>query len=138
MPVRAAGLIIIRRIEEGIQYLMMQTSYGEHHWTPPKGHVDRGETDLQAALRETQEEAGLQETDFKMLDFKRELHYPVKGKPKVVVYWLSELLNPNSKIKLSREHQAFEWAGLDRAIELAKYPDLQNLLRECHSYLSAN
>ena len=44
MSIRAAGLIIYRLVAERIEYLLMQTSYGEHHWTPPKGHVDPGET----------------------------------------------------------------------------------------------
>ena len=34
---RAAGLIIFRRITNEIEFLLLQTSYGEHHWTPPKG-----------------------------------------------------------------------------------------------------
>ncbi len=36
LSVRAAGVIIVRVVEH-IQYLMLQTSYGIHHWTPPKG-----------------------------------------------------------------------------------------------------
>uniref|UniRef100_A0A8C9WTJ0 Nudix hydrolase domain-containing protein n=1 Tax=Scleropages formosus TaxID=113540 RepID=A0A8C9WTJ0_SCLFO len=41
------------------QYLLHQTSYGHHHWTPSKGHVDPGEDNMTTALRETEEEAGL-------------------------------------------------------------------------------
>lgn len=59
----------------------------------------------------------------------------MKGKPKVVVYWLSELLDPKTEVRLSKEHQAFEWAEITRACELAKYQDLQDLLKECHSFL---
>jgi len=33
----AAGLIIYRRLAGAIEYLLLQTSYGDHHWTPPKG-----------------------------------------------------------------------------------------------------
>jgi len=34
----AAGFIIYRRTGQGpIEYLLLQTSYGAHHWTPPKG-----------------------------------------------------------------------------------------------------
>ena len=34
----AAGFIIFRRIGQApVEYLLLQTSYGEHHWTPPKG-----------------------------------------------------------------------------------------------------
>lgn len=47
MAVRACGLIIFRRLQsapsskvtDGIEYLLLQTSYGTHHWTPPKGDV---------------------------------------------------------------------------------------------------
>jgi len=38
MSLAAAGFIIFRRFEQKpIEYLLLQTSYGEHHWTPPKG-----------------------------------------------------------------------------------------------------
>lgn len=34
----AAGFIIFRRLgQTPIEYLLLQTSYGQHHWTPPKG-----------------------------------------------------------------------------------------------------
>ena len=37
MTKRACGFVIFRRIRGMIEYLLMQVSYGEHHWTPPKG-----------------------------------------------------------------------------------------------------
>ena len=42
---KAAGLVIFRRrdLTSDPQWLLLQTSYGEHHWTPPKGHLDPGE-----------------------------------------------------------------------------------------------
>ncbi len=34
----AAGFIIFRQVGQNpIEYLLLQTSYGVHHWTPPKG-----------------------------------------------------------------------------------------------------
>ena len=36
---RAGGLIIYRKLQMGIEYLLLQTSYGQHHWTPPKGNT---------------------------------------------------------------------------------------------------
>ncbi|KAK3782244.1 hypothetical protein RRG08_048702 [Elysia crispata] len=35
-PVVAAGFIIFRKLENQPEYLLLQTSYGQHHWTPPK------------------------------------------------------------------------------------------------------
>lgn len=43
MAVRACGLIVFRLLancpppKDNIEYLLLQTSYGAHHWTPPKG-----------------------------------------------------------------------------------------------------
>jgi hypothetical protein len=30
-------LVIYRELGSAVEYLLMQTSYGHHHWTPPKG-----------------------------------------------------------------------------------------------------
>ncbi|XP_060092228.1 bis(5'-nucleosyl)-tetraphosphatase [asymmetrical] [Heteronotia binoei] len=151
MALRACGLIIFRKLRESstlpssaatlgsnIEYLLLQTSYGTHHWTPPKGHVDPGEDDLQTALRETQEEAGLDTSQFTILEgFKKELNYTVRSKPKTVIYWLAELKDNNAEIRLSSEHQAFRWLTLNEACELAGYQDMQAAIREAHQFLSS-
>lgn len=119
-----------------IEYLMMQTSYGQCHWTPPKGHVDPGESDMETALRETEEEAGLKSHHIKVLhDFRKELFYTVREKPKTVVYWLAELEDSKTPVILSEEHKDFKWVDLEEACKLGDYVDFQNLLRECNVYL---
>ncbi|GJQ87086.1 hypothetical protein Trydic_g23939 [Trypoxylus dichotomus] len=110
MGLRAAGFIIFRRVSNKNEYLFLKTSYGEKHWTPPKGHVDPGETDKETAYRETEEESGLVSGDLRVYEnSKRNLEYVVDNKPKTVVYWLAELINPNAKVKLSSEHTEFKW-----------------------------
>lgn len=38
MPLKtAAGFVVFRKICGNIEFLLLQTSYGIHHWTPPKG-----------------------------------------------------------------------------------------------------
>lgn len=137
---RASGLIIFRRIfNNPIEYLLLQTSYGSHHWTPPKGHVEEGETDEQTALRETEEEAGIVAESLKIIkDFKVVLKYPVKGVLKTVIYWLAELRDQDFKVKLSNEHQHYEWANIDRACELVYYHDTQSALKSAEKYLEEN
>ncbi|XP_078621314.1 bis(5'-nucleosyl)-tetraphosphatase [asymmetrical]-like [Branchiostoma floridae x Branchiostoma japonicum] len=133
---RAAGLIIFRRVPQ-IQYLLLQTSYGQHHWTPPKGHVDPGESDLETALRETQEEAGLTTEHLNIVDnFKKVLEYSVRGRPKTVIYWLAELKNSDTPVVLSDEHQKFEWLWLEEACAYSGYQDMQEALRDAHSFLN--
>ena len=140
-PVRAAGLIIFRRMKSEIQYLLMRASYGTRHWTPPKGHVDPGESDYQAALRETEEEAGLQPSLLEIRpNFKIELNYKVTShrdgiqRPKVVTYWLAELINPEvNEIKLSEEHSDFKWLPLKETLELSGFPDQNEMFVKCNN-----
>lgn len=64
--------------------------------------------------------------------------YQVKGMPKTVIYWLAELLNPDKSVRLSNEHQAFEWLSLREACDLAKYAEMQKALNEFDKYISQN
>lgn len=126
----AAGFIIFRRINHEIEYLLMQTSYGIHHWTPPKGHLDPGETEIEAAIRETFEESGLQKSDLHIFEDQIvNLNYDVNGKPKKVVYWLAELINKSAKVRLSEEHQDYQWLNLDNACKYASYEDMIKVLK---------
>lgn len=142
MALRACGFIVFRRLAscmlppDNIEYLLLQTSYGEHHWTPPKGMVDQGEDDLTTALRETREEAGLVAEQLQVIDgFVRELHYEARGRPKDVLYWLAELRDPGTAVTLSDEHQDYRWARLEEACTLAGYKDLQDTLRAAQRHL---
>ncbi|XP_034022999.1 bis(5'-nucleosyl)-tetraphosphatase [asymmetrical] [Thalassophryne amazonica] len=144
MALRACGFIVFRRIanrvppSDNIEYLLLQTSYGQHHWTPPKGHVDPGEDDLTTALRETKEEAGLGTEQLQVIDgFVQALHYEVRGRPKEVLYWLAELRDPRTAVTLSNEHQDYRWACLEEACTLAQYKDLQETLRAAQRHLEA-
>ena len=137
---RASGFIIFRRIlSRPVEYLLLQTSYGSNHWTPPKGHVEGDETDEETAFRETEEEAGIKAQSLHfMKDFKVVLEYPVKGLPKTVIYWLAELTDRDCEVKLSDEHQSFEWVNLAKACELVQYHDTQGALQSAEKYIKEN
>ena len=144
--VRAAGFILFRRVPPNsiIEYLLMQTSYGKNHWTPPKGHVDPGESDYETALRETKEEAGLDENSFKVIpDFKCELHYNVTNyrdgieRPKIVTYWCAEIVDTATKITMSDEHQDFKWLQLEEAKKLSGFKDFNESLDKCEEKIKS-
>lgn len=102
------------------------------------GHVDPGESEIETAWRETREESGLTENDLKLYkDCKKVLNYQVKGKPKIVYYWLAELSNPNATVQLSHEHQDFKWLELQEACKISEYKDMQDLLNDFHKYIEA-
>ena len=137
--VRAAGLIIFRqlRLEKPREYLLLQHSYGDKHWTPPKGHVDIGEDEKTTAVRETQEESGLGPADYTLVEgFQDTLHYKVGGKNKSVVYWLAKLNDCEYRVKLSDEHQDFRWRRIKEACDLVGYKEMQEALLAAEKFLS--
>ncbi|RZF41458.1 hypothetical protein LSTR_LSTR000172 [Laodelphax striatellus] len=135
--VRAAGLLIFRR-SPSIEYLLLQASYKPYHWTPPKGHLDPGEDEMQAALRETVEESGINAESLAIdKNFYKQLVYEAFGKNKTVSYWLAEIVDKNATVKLSSEHQAFEWCTLESALDKVEYEDTKSLLREAQEYLTS-
>jgi len=55
-----AGAVVVRRTGDGEPlYLVIQARRNPMDWVLPKGHVERGESTLEAAQREVAEEAGV-------------------------------------------------------------------------------
>ena len=54
-----AGGIVFRRHDRDVSILLVTSKKVAGNWIFPKGHVERGETEAAAALRETREEAGV-------------------------------------------------------------------------------
>lgn len=142
---RAAGFLVYRLVSSEIQYLLLKASYGSFHWTPPKGeidiqkkisnhkfsrlgHVDPGEDDYTTALRETREEAGFTEQDMKIhKSLTKTLNYQVKGKNKVVIYWLAEIISGKDPI-LSDEHTEFKFLSKNEVSKFSSFPDFLEML----------
>lgn len=66
------------------------------------------------------------------------LQYEPKDKPfsKQVTYWLARLINPDTPVVLSNEHQDYKWLPLIEAKEVAAYPEMQELFDDCENYLT--
>ncbi len=98
--------------------------------------MENNESPLQAAERETREEAGLDTKDLERYDnFEEKTTYNVKGQPKDVYYYLARLRNAEQKINLSSEHQNLSWANLQDACNLVKYENMQNILRKAEEFI---
>ena len=72
--VRSSGVIVFRK-QPQLSFLLMKHA---NRWDLPKGHVDPGESDIECALRELDEETGIQRDDIKLdLSFRFETQYDV-------------------------------------------------------------
>lgn len=120
-------------VYHGDEFLLLH--YESGHWGFPKGNRERGETKLETAIREIEEETGL--TDLEFADFEEEIDYFYKkeGKTvyKTVTYFLAQ--SKTKKIKISWEHQGFEWLPYEKAVEKLRYQNAKEVLTRAHSYL---
>jgi 8-oxo-dGTP pyrophosphatase MutT (NUDIX family) len=108
---RAAGAVVFRRGERGIRILVLRAY---KNWDFPKGLVEPGENELDAAKREVAEETGLDGLDYPFGDeYKETLPY---GDNKVARYYLARA--EAEKIELSREHHEYRWVSFDEAEDL--------------------
>jgi 8-oxo-dGTP pyrophosphatase MutT (NUDIX family) len=57
----SSGGVVARKMDGNVHLLLIRDPYGK--WGFPKGHVENGESSLEAALREVREETGLTRLD---------------------------------------------------------------------------
>lgn len=131
--IRAAGIVVYRHRKDEIQYLMLRaTKHGE--WGPPKGHNDDGESDLDAAWRETEEECGLGRDKLALSPwFEESIHYPVRKGDKTVVFYLAE--RTSGRIELSKEHDDACWGGLHESLDLLVHEGVRDVVRAAAGFL---
>lgn len=105
----------------------------------PLGHLDGDEAPLQAAERETKEEAGLDSHDFERYDaFEEKIVYNVNGRPKDVFYYLARLKNAAQQVILSDEHRDLSWSNLQDACKLVKFEQMQTVLKKADAFILNN
>lgn len=81
----------------------------------PKGHVEPGESELECAFRELEEETGIKSENIELdPDFRHTSDYEVRYKkygnqpiPKTTVIYLARLVNP-VEIQIT-EHEGYHW-----------------------------
>lgn len=94
---RSAGIIPFRRVEGRIEFLLVHSILVRNPdaaWEFPKGSIEAGETEEEAALREIGEEAQITQVTL-LPDFRDEVHYTYRrhGRPidKTIVFFVGEV-----------------------------------------------
>jgi 8-oxo-dGTP pyrophosphatase MutT (NUDIX family) len=114
----AAGAVVFRRTDRGMRLLVLRAY---KNWDFPKGMVEPGESELEAARRECAEETGLADLAFPFGDAHRDT-VPYAG-GKVARYFLAQtdaaaITLPVSPELGRPEHHEWRWVSLDEAEEL--------------------
>lgn len=117
--IRAAGALLWREtLDQSIEIaLIHRPRYGD--WTLPKGKIEAGETALQCAYRELNEETGIK------ANFTRQLgsvDYEENGENKRVIFWAAHCALDASTFTPNDEADQLRWLTVEQALEEATYP----------------
>ena len=134
---RSAGVLVYRDAprQNGPEFLLLNSG---RFWDYPKGHVEAGEDDLTAALRELREETGIDAVELAE-GFRHEITYFFRDKRrglirKTVVFFLGKA-PPDAAVKISHEHVGAEFLPYEDALQRVTYPTAKDSLRKAKAFL---
>lgn len=135
---KSAGVVIFRREEGKILYLLLFKKYKTEYWDLAKGHVEKDEDPAETAKREAKEEAGIEDLEF-LPGFEEKVSwiYKLEGKltKKYVTYYLAETKTRDAVV--SFEHIKPGWFTLQEAEKVLKHKDSKELLRKAQKFLDS-
>lgn len=114
---RSAGIVVVRAEPDGWKFLVLRAY---RYWDFPKGLVEPGESPLAAARRETAEETGLTDLDFRWGT--ESVDTVMYGDRKVVTFFVAATRQSESGIVLPinpdlgrPEHNEYRWVSYSGA-----------------------
>ncbi len=131
----SAGFVVLLK-ERPTKILLLR--YPRGYWDFPKGHLEKNESTMQAAIRELGEETGL--IGVKVIPgFSHDIHYSFRGPNgpirKTVTFFLAE--THNRQVRISREHSGFAWMTFAEASRTVLYKNAKELLQKVHDFYHA-
>lgn len=133
----AAGFVLACETGGQRRYLLLKNAR-HNTWGFPKGHSEEGESLIETARRETQEETGI--TDLEIIDgFAISDSYRVNaprkaGYRKTVTYFLAK--TPRAQHVQSHEHVDSAWLPYDEALSRLTFPALRATLQSAEQTLN--
>lgn len=127
---KSCGALVIRRDpKDGKPYILMIRHKAGGHRSFPKGHMEKGETEVMTAMREVMEETAVRIHLPPTGGFRRTVHYcPMPGVKKEVVYFLTETKQTEIHPR-EGEIAEVEWIPLDKAEETLTHENDRRILR---------
>lgn len=133
MEEKSAGVIVFR----GNPPVFLLLHYPQGHWDFPKGHIESGETEEQAALRELEEETGI--SDGNLIPGFREAitYFFQRGENtihKTVAFFLAG--TKTNAVRISHEHKGFKWLSFDSAMKQLTFENARKRLESANKFIA--
>jgi 8-oxo-dGTP pyrophosphatase MutT (NUDIX family) len=132
----SAGGVVVRVDNGRPFFLLIRDSY--KNWGFPKGHLEPGETPGAAALREVNEETGLDDLQLRGEISTIDWYFRFRGRlvHKVCHFFLMETATAITSPQRDEGITACRWEEFDRAAELISYENARAVLRRAHELVS--
>jgi 8-oxo-dGTP pyrophosphatase MutT (NUDIX family) len=124
VEIRAAGGVVWRPTAGGDRVYAVVHRPAYDDWTLPKGKLADGESEVEGALREVEEETGMSCRVDRPIGTTS--YIDRKGRPKVVVYWLMQATG--GTWEPSEEIDEVRWLPLAEVLALLTYARDRTLL----------
>jgi 8-oxo-dGTP pyrophosphatase MutT (NUDIX family) len=136
---RSAGVVLYRlNYDDEREYLLLKYLGG--HWDFPKGKLEGEEDWPDAALRELEEETGLQAVLHDGFDYNFTYCFnDFRGHAieKEVKFFVGRSVDDREDVQISGEHRAYLWLPFDRAIKQLTFENARELLQAAQLFLEA-
>lgn len=130
---RSSGIIIYCKEDKEIKYLLLFQCKSKT-WSFPKGHIEIGESEIQAANRELLEETGLKVTTNN--EFKEEITYNIKPYyKKSLVLFLA--CTKEKTIDMESDMSEYRWVNSTNAKKLLK-EEQKKLIDKAQKFILSN
>ena len=132
---RSCGAVVFHEIGGANRYLLIKNKRSAH-WSFPKGHVEEGESDEEAAIREVKEETGI---DIELVEgFKAKSEYSIQRKIEKVVYiYAATCQSTLTKIQ-EEEIEDYLWLDYQKAMKHLRFENDKNILYRINEFLKKN
>ncbi len=133
---KSYGVIPIYK-NNGVESLFLIIKHNSGHWGFPKGHTEQGESKIETAKRELEEETGISQCDIieEVLFAERYItagtEIPIN---KSVEYFVGIVPSTDVKI-LEKEISAYKWVSYKDALNIITYNKSKNILKKVKRYL---
>ena len=129
---RSCGAVVYRFINDEIRFLLIKNKRSAH-WGFPKGHIERGETCEQTAIREVREETGI---NIQIIPgFASKSDYNIQGKiEKSVTIYLAKT-NDVQTIIQREEIEDYVWYNYDKAMSTLRFVNDRTILKNACDHL---
>ena len=126
----SAGGVVVRWVGDAVHFLLILDPYGK--WGLPKGHIESGETNRDAAVREVIEETGLPSVTLGqtlgLVDWSYLCSQTLKTNRKCCEYFLMRAVKGGLTPQVSEGIQDCRWVSMSEVFQVLDYDNVKTVI----------